>query len=197
MIDIIDDKTLVERCRAGDEQAAQILFNRFVERLLVLAQRRIGHRLAGRVDAEDVVQSVFRTFFCRLRADQFTFAEQDDLFKLLVRITVHKTLRQIAFHQAAKRDAMLETPHGSTTQERLLAVVDGEPTPEVIVAFTDYLENFLGKLSELDRRILELRLQGYTSEEIAQQLGTYDRKVRRVLDRIRAIASQEAANEDA
>ena len=38
-----------------------------------------------------------------------------------------------------------------------------------------------------------MRLQGHTSEEIAEKLGTYDRKIRRVLERIHALALQEHA----
>lgn len=194
MHDTFDEHTLIDRCRAGDDDAARILFDRFVDRLLLLAQRRIGQRFCGRIDPEDVVQSVFQTFFLRLREDRFTFQEHDDLFKLLVRITVHKTLRQIAYHQAAKRDAGLESPHGDHTQERLMAVAGDEPSPEVVVTFMDLLDTFLDKLPDQERRVLELRLQGYSSEEIAQQLGIYDRKVRRVLERIRLVATEEAAD---
>src|SRR5579862_676446 len=93
------DKSLLRRWQGGDQAAAQLLFDRYVERLLALARKRISQRLAGRVDAEDVVQSVFRTFFGRAKAGQFHVNDPDDLCRLLTRITVHKTLRQIAFHK--------------------------------------------------------------------------------------------------
>ncbi|HEY8505264.1 MAG TPA: sigma-70 family RNA polymerase sigma factor [Gemmataceae bacterium] len=194
MSESIDDRDLVARCRAGDQAAAQVLFDRFVERLLLLARRRISQRLASRVDPEDIVQSVFRTFFHRLKQDQFQFDDQDDLFKLLVRITVHKTLRQIAFHKAAKRDPGMEAHQGENNQEMLAQVLDAEPSPETIVTFMDHLEHFLSQLRPEDRQILELRLQGYSTEEIAQQLGLYDRKIRRVLERVRAVAQNEAGS---
>lgn len=187
-----DENDLVERCRAGDQLAANILFGRYVERLLLLAKRRISQRLASRVDPEDIVQSVFRTFFHRLRNDRFHFEDQDDLFKLLVRITVHKTLRQIAFHKAAKRDPSQEAHQGDNGQELLAQVLDEEPSPEAIVTFMDQLEHFLSQLRPDDRNILELKLQGYSSDEIARQVGIYDRKVRRVLERVRAIAENDA-----
>ena len=190
---MLDDRELVKMFKAGSEAAARELFDRYCERLLKLAKRRIGQRMTSRVDPEDVIQSAFRTFFTRVRNDQFTFEGENDLFKLLIRLTVHKTLRQIAFHQAAKRDAAMESPHGSATQEQLLAVAGDEPSPEVVVTFMDLLETFLDKMPDQERRILELKLQGYSSEEIAQQMGLYDRKVRRVLERIRGIAAEEAA----
>ena len=111
---------LIERCRRGDQDAARELFDAFVTRLIPLARRRISQRLASRVDPEDIVQSVFRTFFARLKDDKFEINDQDDLFRLLVRITVHKTLRQIAFHKAAKRDPNMELAQSDSTHEQVL-----------------------------------------------------------------------------
>jgi RNA polymerase sigma-70 factor (ECF subfamily) len=186
-----DDKSLLDGCRAGSETAARELFDRYVERLMLLARRRIGSRMAARIDPEDVVQSVFRTFFCRLKEDRFQIGGEDDLCKLLVRITVHKTLRQVAFHRAAKRDPAQEAGHGVQAGEMLLQVMDEEPSAETVVAFLDQFEHLLDQLAPADRRILELRFQGHSTEDIARELGLYDRKIRRVLERVRAVAEEE------
>lgn len=182
---------LIERCRSGDQDAARELFDAYVARLVPLARRRISQRLASRVDPEDIVQSVFRTFFARLKDDKFEINDQDDLFRLLMRITVHKTLRQIAHHKAAKRDPSLELAQSDSAQEQLLQLLTTEPTPEATVTFLDQLEHFMGQLQATDREILTLRLQGFSTEEIAQKLGSYDRKIRRVLERIRDVAEHE------
>lgn len=186
-----ETRVLVDQWRAGDEQAAQQLFDKYAERLLALARRRISHRLHSRVDPEDVVQSVFRTFFARAKEGQFRIEEQDDLAKLLVRITVHKTLRQVEFHKAAKRDPSQETSQGGEGHDRLREVLDSEPTPQAALAFLDQLEHFLSQLPPGDRQILEMRLQGYSNAEIAEKLGVYDRKIRRVIERVRDLAKKE------
>ena len=186
-----DEIDLVRRLREGSDTAAREVFDRYVARLLGLAKRRIGARMNSRVDPEDVVQSVFRTFFSRMQDDQFQINAEDDLFKLLVQITVHKTLRQIAHHKAAKRDPRQEAGQGSDAHEMLMQAIGTEPTPETVVTFMDHLEHFLWQLPEQDRQILEMRLQGFSTEEIADKLGTYDRKIRRVLERIRAVAMEE------
>jgi RNA polymerase sigma-70 factor (ECF subfamily) len=186
------ERDLVDLWRAGDEQAARQLFDNYVDRLVALARRRISQRLASRLDPEDIVQSVFRTFFGRLKKGQFSFAEQDDLCKLLVRITVHKSLQQVAFHKAAKRDPNHETCQGEQSQERLMELLDREPSPEDAVAFIDQLQQFLAKLRPQERQILEMRLQGFSNDEIAKELSIYDRKIRRVIERIRALAEHES-----
>ena len=181
---------LVERWRAGDQEAARLLFDRYVDRLAALARQRISLRLAARVDAEDIVQSVFRTFFGRLREGQYHITDQEDVCKLLVRITVHKTLRQVEFHCAARRDPGQETPLGDQPQERLMELLGHEPSPEAAVTFLDRLEHFLNQLRPQERQILELRFQGHSNEEVAAKLGTSDRKVRRVVERVRGLAEQ-------
>ncbi len=187
----MDDKALLELCRAGSQDAAKQLFDRYVERLLALARRRISQRLSGRVDAEDCVQSALRTFFHRAKEGKFVITEQDDVAKLLMRITVHKTLRQVAFHQADKRDAGAEIGQGAQAQKRWEELLDGEPTGEHAVAFLDQLETFFNHLRPQEREILELRLQGFSNDEISEKLGIYDRKIRRVFERIRSIAEAE------
>ena len=144
-----DDLSCLEMFRTGDEAAARALFDRYVDQVMKLAKRHLNRPMAGRVDAEDIAQSVFRTFFLRARKGQFHIEEADDLCKLLARITVHKTFRQIAFHKRAKRDTKVET---SEPQEVLLDRLASGPTPQEAVAFVDELENFLSKLQPIERR---------------------------------------------
>lgn len=187
-----DDRVLIEQFKAGSESAARELFDRYCERLMRLARRRIGQRMTSRVDPEDVIQSAFRTFFTRVRKDEFKFEGENDLFKLLVRLTVHKTLRQVAFHRAAKRNPELEAAQASDAYELLQQLTDSDPPPEVEVALVDEFERFMNQLPAFDRRVLEMKLQGYSTTEIAEALSSYDRKIRRVLERIQEVAEGKA-----
>jgi len=182
---------LLNLWRAGDQNAARQIFDRYVAQLLALASKRISQRLASRVDAEDIVQSVFRTFFHRAREGQFRCEDPDDLCKLLAKITVHKTLRQIAFHKRAKRDASLETSRGDDDSDHMMTLLASEPTPEDTIALYDQMEHFLGQLGAEDRRILQMRMEGYSNVEIAEELKITDRKIRRLLERIRGQAASE------
>jgi RNA polymerase sigma-70 factor (ECF subfamily) len=161
-----------------------------------LARRRIGQRLLKRIDPEDVIQSAFRTFFVHLRKSDFSFAEESDLFKLLVRLTVHKTLRQIAHHRAAKRDPAREVVNVLDDRDLMEQLISQEPPPEAEVTLVEEMERFFARLSDFESKVLELRLQGYSTSEIAQKLQTYDRKIRRVLERIEKLAHQHAAESD-
>jgi RNA polymerase sigma-70 factor (ECF subfamily) len=191
MSEATPDPPPLEALQTGDEEAARQLFDRYAAQLVLLARKRISQRLAARIDAEDIVQSVFRTFFHRCKQGQFHFEEPDDVCKLLARITVHKTFRQIAFHRRAKRDAGQEAPRGQDAQEMLMRLLTAEPTPEETSAFLDQLEHLLARLEPQERRILEMRMQGYATGEIAQELGIDERTIRRRMEHVRELAGDE------
>ena len=186
-----DDRDLVTDYQAGSESAAKDLFDKYCERLLRLAKRRIGQRMSSRFDPEDVVQSAFRTFFTRVKNDEFEFEGENDTFKLLVRLTVRKTLRRIQYHRADKRNPEVETGNQSDGSEVFNRVASHEPAAEVEVALLDEFERFVGQLPPLDRQVLELKVQGYSTVEIAEKLGTYDRKVRRIIERLESLSDDQ------
>src|ERR1700722_4305434 len=51
--------------QGGDAEAAGALFHRFAQRLIALARQRLEPRLRSKVDPEDILQSVFKSFFRR------------------------------------------------------------------------------------------------------------------------------------
>jgi DNA-binding CsgD family transcriptional regulator len=53
------------------------------------------------------------------------------------------------------------------------------------------MEHFLAELRPEDRRILEMRMEGYNNVEIASKLNITDRKIRRLMERIRGLAERE------
>src|SRR4051794_21953217 len=85
-----DFADVMARLRAGDEVAAQEVFGRYAHRLIALARSRLGERLRPKVDAEDVVQSVFKSFFVRYAEDRFDLGGWDGLWSLLTVITLRK-----------------------------------------------------------------------------------------------------------
>jgi RNA polymerase sigma factor (sigma-70 family) len=184
------DQSLLNLWRAGNQDAARQLFDRYSERLVALARRHISHRLARRIDPEDVVQSVFRTFFRRAKSGELNLYDPDRLCALLARITINKALDQVSFHRAAKRDMNLDADSGSNDNDPVAQVLDHEPSPDAINQFLDQLEHFLGHFGPEERQVLEMRMHGFTVEEIARRLNTYDRKIYRILERARALAEQ-------
>ena len=80
----------MRRWSAGDPQAAELLFARYAARLTQVAEQNLSRKVAAREGGEDVVQSVFRTFFRRSAEGQFQIDTSAQLWRLLVKITVQK-----------------------------------------------------------------------------------------------------------
>jgi RNA polymerase sigma factor (sigma-70 family) len=177
---------VMTRLQAGDPRAAALVFERFAQRLMALARARLDGRTRQKLDPEDVLQSVFRSFFARQAAGQFHFEGWEGLWGMLVLLTVRKCGRKAQQFRRDRRDvhremALPDNPDGAATWEALAR----EPTPEEAAVFADLVERLVGQSSELERPILELCLQGYTQVEISAQVGCTERTVRRVLTRLR------------
>lgn len=179
---------LLQQFRRGDDVAAAALHERYVARLVHLARSRLSGRLAARVDAEDVVQSAYRSFFLRARAGQFELQQSGDLWRLLARITLRKLYRQAEHHTAARRSIAREQ---ISTGESEVGIAAREPTPAEAAALADELAHAMQSMSPLERRVLELRLQDHTIDEIASQLGRSERTIRRTLAAIRELLAGE------
>ena len=195
MSDCVPVHELLERWRSGDQQAATELHQRYARRLWALAERQIGLQLRQRVGAEDVVQSVFRTFFRRTAAGEFAVDHSGSLWHLLAKITINKVRRQGERHHAGKRDVAKEI-HGDGECLALQAVAH-EPTVEEAAMLVEELESLLVGLESPEPEIVRMGLQGYSSTEIARQLGCSRWTVRRVLDRIGERLEQRLERESA
>lgn len=184
---------LIERWRAGDEQAASDLYQRYVERLSGIVTAQLSERFRSRLDADDVVQSVCRSFFRRVSEGQFHFDQDDDVWKLLVTISLNKLRNQIRRHSAAKRDAAQETARRDNTlpDDFYLEKLAATPSPVEAFIFSETIERISERLDEKHALMLQLRLEGHSQQEIADQLRTSDRTIRRMLENIREFLSRE------
>jgi RNA polymerase sigma factor (sigma-70 family) len=184
----LDSLVLLEQFRAGDELAAEALFSRYFERLTLLARARLSSRLKRRTDPEDVVLSVYRSFFIGARAGRFTLSRGGDLWRLLASITKHKLLRQLRHATADRRSIDSEVSVEDVDEGQIIDRTIG-PTPEEALALADELEWVLGQLDPIARRILELRLQGAQLSEIGQNIKRSERTIRRTLAQVRELMS--------
>jgi RNA polymerase sigma factor (sigma-70 family) len=176
---------LFTRYQGGDDEAAEEIFQRYLERLTRLARSRLSPRLASRTDPEDVVLSAWRSFFLGARAGKFALRRSGDLWRLLASITLHKVYRQARRHTAERRSVGVE--RSLERMQEFLPARDQEPSPEEALALADELETVMTQLDAFGRRVLELRLQGETLGAIAADTGRSERTVRRMLAHLRQL----------
>ena len=179
---------LLAQWREGDPQAAGQLFQRYAERLTALARGRLSARMGRRFDPEDVVQSVYCSFFKAASEGRFNLQRGGDLWRLLVAITLNKLHLRMRRNQSGKRAIAKECPLGNELY--LGNHLVGAPSPLEAAALADELESIMAKLGPLERRMLEMRLQGYNLEEIATATQRTERTVRRTLTEVKQMLGQ-------
>ncbi|MEZ6090020.1 MAG: sigma-70 family RNA polymerase sigma factor [Pirellulaceae bacterium] len=185
--------SLFPRLRQGDERAAADVFNRFSERLVQLASTRLKQRIQATSDAEDVMQSVWRSFFRRQKIGEFHFENWDEVWSLLVLMTVRACARRANAARAAKRNVDREVRISSDddSPDTTWQALDRQPLPDEAVMLTDLISHLLQPLDQRRRTMVTLRLQGYSIEEIAEQTGRTQRTVIRVLNLVREALRQQ------
>jgi RNA polymerase sigma-70 factor (ECF subfamily) len=174
------DRSLLRRLRGGSDDAATQLYRRYAHRLRALARANTSAHLARRVDADDIVQSVFRIFFTAASRGLYDVPDGEDLWKLLLVIALNKIRAEGVYHQAAKRDV-----RATAELDRLDSATD--PTDG------EFADNFLrlvvrdtlDRLPAAERQMLEIRMEGYEVAEIADRVGRSKRTVERCLQQAR------------
>jgi RNA polymerase sigma factor (sigma-70 family) len=176
--------------REISEDAAAQFYARYMEKLMSLVQRNLASRFAARVDPEDLVQSIFRSWFTGAKEGRFQPASKDEVWKLLSVVALNKVRNKVKFHDAQRR-AVSRTESGDE-------IFGGfpEPTPEDARKFVELIEAASQRLEEMPRRTLELTIEGKSVEEIATELGRTTRSVSRYKTLYIAPVLQELLDDD-
>jgi DNA-directed RNA polymerase specialized sigma24 family protein len=183
--------------KGGDPGAANGLWERYFTRTVELARARLKAsrgRDAGS-DEEDAALSAFDSLCAGLARGQFPrLSDREDLWRLLVVITTRKVMAQARRQLREKRGGGLVRPaadladSGPDDDGILARAVGSEPTPEFAAMVAEEYRRLLERLDDdVLRKVAVLRMEGHTSDEIAEHLGCARRTVARQLALIRRI----------
>lgn len=189
------DGSLLRNYRAGSQEAATELYKRYSMRLRRLAKNNFTANLARRLDVDDVVQSVFRRFFAAVDKGNYELPSGEDLWALLMVITLNRVRLAENYHRAVKRDVRV-------TQEDGGLLVNNQPDLRADDVgrseMREMVREALEQLPDQHREMVELRLQGHEVSDIAQHLTRSKRTVERVLqqarDHLRTILERDYAS---
>jgi RNA polymerase sigma-70 factor (ECF subfamily) len=151
------DAFLVERCRAGDEEACEALVRQYQERVFALISRMTGD--PDRV--EDIAQEVFLKAFRSLKS----FRGGSRFYTWLYRITVNTVLNTMR-SQGRRQETSLDALGGLEVQ------ADADMEPAEVTARLELarrVREAIDQLEEPYRVIIYLReLEDLSYEEIAE-----------------------------
>lgn len=184
----------IRQLAKGDEQAVQEIWNQYYDRLVRLARRKLldGNRRVA--DEEDVALSAFNSFCENAAAGRYPLLrDQSDLWRLLVTITARRAARQQRLAGRKKRgggnvrgESVFLGQRDEADKAGIGQVLGDSPTPEMAALAAEECERLLGLLSDDSlRQVAQLKLEGFTNEEIAEKLQCAPRTIERKLNKIR------------
>lgn len=191
---------LIAGLRDGDHVACAEFCNQYGVMLERVAAKQLSHRLVRRIGPEDVVQSAYRTFFRRVAEGQFDLPDNDSLWNLMCAITLQKA-RRVARDQGRQKRSFNQEQYFDPRQsnpnlgEDRLEGKSTTPLDEAMVA--DQLFSLLDSLGDEECQVLDLKLQQFTNDEIADRLACSERTVRRLTKKIQSKWNQMFDESDA
>jgi DNA-directed RNA polymerase specialized sigma24 family protein len=183
----------IAELRDGEASAAQReLWDRYFRRIVALARAKLGGLPRGPADEEDVAISAMQSLFQGFERDRFPdLCDRHNLWSLLAKITARKAInerqKQTAKKRGGGRPRISVGPSGGDDSMPRCDPSDDDLGPEFIVAMEEEMRRLMAVLpDDTLRRIAGRKLEGYSSAEIANELGVVERTVERKLALIRA-----------
>lgn len=178
-----DIEELIARVRQGDEQALTELLTHYEDRIRIAARVLLGPLLRPHLDTLDLVQSVHRVLLPALRAGKYQLSESKQLVGLAVALIRRKVARQWR-HLRLEHD-LQSRARTDGALPRNMTSPSPSPDPAQAAELKDGIRHLLGCLQEEERRLLEYRLEGLATPEIAERLGCDAHALRARLCRLR------------
>lgn len=154
------------------------IVDHFLYQLEALARRRLKH-LHGYENEEDVALSAMNSFLMRVPANEYAgLCDRKSLWRLLAAITLNKAVTAQRKQMAQKRDVRRETS--------LEAMLQEEPSHALLDSVVSEGNRLLESLNDQTlRTIAQMRMEGFTNEEVAASIQRSVKTVERKLLLIR------------
>ncbi len=175
---------LLSRARQGDEQALRGLAEQYEREVRIVARVQLGPALRPYLDSIDLVQSVHRSLLMGIRQNRFDISSPSHLIALALTLVRRKVARH--WRRLQRQQRLSLGPADRAALPDLLATLStAEADPAQAAQLRDALRQLWDHIDDAEKRVMELRLQGFSTVEIARQLGL-DADVLRVrLSRLR------------
>src|SRR5262249_37548354 len=146
---------LLQRVRAGNQDAARELVERYEPAIRRAVRYRLGNgHLNAVFDSMDICQSVLGSFFIRAASGQYEIAGPQQHPKLRTAMRRNKLAAQFRRQRAQRRDhARVEADVAA------IGVLAATPSPSRRLAAAELLEETRRRLSGEELQLMELRQQ--------------------------------------
>ncbi|TWU50821.1 ECF sigma factor [Rubripirellula tenax] len=185
----------IDLVKAGDSAAANQIWQHYFDRLVRAVRARLYGQNRAVSDEEDIVLSVFDSFYVAAEKGRFPdLSDRDDLWRLLLRMSARKVVDKRRRDKRQRRggNVQVHSLGQSGDDGNLIEAIGDEPSPEMVLMMQESVAEFfshlgVGQLSDL----AGAKLEGYSNAELAERFGCSERTIERRLHLIREKCHQE------
>ena len=179
-------RQFLDRIRDGDDDAARDLLGRYEAEVRLVVRRQLPRLLRSRFDSLDFLQSVWGSFFRRMRGGDgpSDFEDSRHLVAFLARAAKNKVIDEYRRAGSQKQDMHREEPLWVDGQ-RPREVAGSDDSPSEVAQAHEAMAHLRSLIPEERRVIVELKAQGLSSRDVGERLGISERTVQRVIEDLR------------
>ncbi len=187
-----------------DDQAISQFWDAHFDRLAALARQKMSRSVSRIADGEDIALSVLNSFFTGVTQQRFrNLDSKNKIWNLLSSMVLFRVAKRYRHEKAQKRgggqvrgeSVFVNDADRNPGLANVAHSVSRSSSPLLDVEFLDTCERFFDALpDEKTRNVARLMLEGYTMDDVAEELGCVRRTVERKLQQIREIWSRLSAD---
>jgi RNA polymerase sigma factor (sigma-70 family) len=172
---------LMQRIRAGSQDAARELCDHYGPHILRVIRKKLNKRLRSKYDSSDFTQAVWASFFANLPDDP-TLDRPEALAGFLAKLTQNKVIDVFRHHcQTQKHNINRECSLDDPATSPAANLIAPQPTPSQVAVAKEQWDRLLKGQPACYRPILVLLLHGHTHQEIARKLGMSEKTIQRLV----------------
>ena len=184
----------------GDSIAANRIWQHYFDRLVKAVRKRIYGQNRAVSDEEDIVLSVFDSFYEAVEKGRFPdLSDRDDLWRLLLTMAARKVIDKRRHDQRQRRGGgiVMHSLDAGDEESVIIEAIGNEPSPEIVLMMQESIEKLFSHLGVGQLQDLAgAKLEGYSNAEIAERFGCSERTIERRLHLIREKLQQELMTEN-
>lgn len=186
----------IDQVKDGDSAAAYQLWQHYYAQLVRLTRQQLRGHATGVADEDDIIVSVFESFYRAAEGGRFPdLTSRDDLWRLLLRMSARKIIDKRRHDGRQRRGAGVEvlSIHAEREDDQeMIEVIGNEPTPEMVLSMKDSFQELISHLGSGQLTEIAIgKMEGYSNAELAERLRCSERTIERRLNLIREKCQQE------
>ncbi len=182
MLERAQFEALLLAAKSGDSHALGRLVQEYEPELRLIARKRLGKELRPFLDSVDLIQSVHRSFLIGLKDDRFDISTQEKLLALAATIVQRKVAKQ---WRRLQRQKHFDHENERSVADLLLSIQSEEIDSTSQAQLRETIERVLNELDPVERTLIEMRLLGSSTAQVAHHLQIDSDVLRVRLSRLR------------